>query len=39
MLEVAAAIMSVTTVTLMAILYCFPKVVPLTLTMRVGHKK
>ena len=34
-----AAVMSLTTVTLMALLYCFPKVIPLTLTMRVGHKK
>jgi len=39
MLEAVAAVVTLTTVTLMALLYCFPKVTPLTLTMRVGHKK
>jgi hypothetical protein len=39
MLEVAVTIVSLTTVTLVALLYCFPRIIPLTLTMRLGRKK
>jgi|LauGreDrversion2_5_1035112.scaffolds.fasta_scaffold53376_1 hypothetical protein len=36
---ITVAVISLTTVTLVALLHCFPRVIPLTLTMRVGHKK
>jgi hypothetical protein len=36
MIVVATGLLTVTLVTL---LYCIPRVVPLTLTMRLGHKK